>query len=442
MFQVYSSGSRDADDRADLASLRLADALRALPKNGDVRAPDVTVDAGGPDVVVRLDGQSLLTVTQADSAAAGVTTAQLASTWADAIRGEFAQTLRERQPAYLRWAARQALQLLALGALVHLLIWIVARRWLGKPGWPIQLLIWILIVRRVLDLFPLTRPLNDALWAGALRPLTLFLTVALVAAVLVRLWGAALRRLFPPLPEHLSAEDRTERVFSRRATLGDVARVTGVTVIWVIALLVALTWAGVNLPALLTSAGLFGLAVSLAFQDSLKDLVAGINILADDRFGVGDTVSISPYEGRVERVTLRITQIRDLAGRLITIPNRNIAEVANLTARWAQVDFKVGVSYYDDLPKAMALLEATAVKFREERPEQTLADPEMLGVDSFNDGNITLRLLLRTPPGDQWAVARELRARIKAAYDEAGLAFMNSQYAVSTPAPRQGASPA
>jgi small-conductance mechanosensitive channel len=436
LFELSNTGGRSASDRADLASLRLADALRALPKNGEITAPSITVDTEGADPVLRLNGQTVLTVTAADASAANESAPQLASSWADIIQQIFAQTLRERQPPYLHWAIRQSLILIIIGILVHLLVWIVARRWLDKPGWPIQLLIWIWIVRLTLDLFPQTRPVNNALWNGALRPLTLFLIVALIAAVLVRLWVLSLGRLFPSLPEHLSAEERTERTFSRRATLGDVARVTGATMIWIIAFLVALTWIGVNLPALLTSAGLLGVAISLAFQDSLKDLVAGINILADDRFGVGDTVSIGTYQGSVERITLRITQIRDSEGRLITIPNRNIQEVANLTARWAQVDFKVGVSYYDDLHKAMQILETTVGEYAKEHPEHALEPPQMLGVDSFNDENIILRLLLRTPPGDQWTVARELRRRVKEAYDNAGIAFLNSQYAVSTPVPK------
>lgn len=441
LFQVYALSARSAKDRADLASLRLADALRDLPTNGDVHPPSVTVDTGGSNIVIRLDKEPLLTVTQTDATANNESAAEVATTWAGSIRKAFAQTLRERQPAYLHWALKRAAIIVLIAALIHLLIWIVARRWLGKPGWPIQTLIWIWVIRLTLDLFPTTRPINNSLWAGALRPLTVLLIVSLAAAVVARVWSTVLRRLFPPLPEHLSTEERTERTFSRRATLADVGRVTGVAVIWLVATVVGLTWAGVNFSALLTSAGLIGVVISLSAQDPIKDLLAGINILADDRYGVGDTIAIGAYEGTVERLTLRITQIRDIAGRLITIPNRNIAEVANLTARWAQVDLKVGVSYYDDLEHAMEVLSTTANKYTEEHPELALEAPKMLGVDSFNDANITLRLLIRTPPGEQWAVAREMRQRIKVAFDEANLAFLNSQYAVSTPAPKHIASP-
>ena len=262
-----------------------------------------------------------------------------------------------------------------------------------------------MVIRWVLFLFPQTRPIDTILMFGPAKPFTVLLDVGLLAAIVARVWRAALRRLFPPVPEHLSHEEWGRRTILRRATLASIARVTGASVIWFVAVVSALSWAGVNLSALLTSAGLLGVGIGLATQDMMKDLVAGINILADDRFGVGDTIQMGEYEGRVERLDLRITQIRDLAGRLITIPNRNIAQVANLTSRWAQVDLRIGVSYYDDLQRAMALMTEAAEALKEEWPAKILADPEMLGVDSFNDANITLRMLLRTLPGDQWRVA-------------------------------------
>ena len=170
--------------------------------------------------------------------------------------------------------------------------------------------------------------------------------------------------------------------------------------------------------------------------------MAGVYILADDRFGVGDTIQTGAYTGKVEKLNLRATQLRDISGRLITISNRNIAEVANLTARWAQVDFQIGVSYYSDLASAQKLLEDTAKKLAEEWPERVLAPPEMLGADEFTDQSIMLRLTIRTPPGDQWAVGRELRARVKAAFDAAGIVILNSLYtppAAPHPAPESAA---
>ena len=327
------------------------------------------------------------------------------------------------------------------GALLHLLLWLGAARLRARPGWPVQVLLWDVVIRWALFLFPQTRPIDLFLMPGPAKPFTVLVDVGLFAAVAARVWRAALRRLFPPVPEHLSHEEWGRRTVLRRATLAGIARVTGATVIWFVAVVSALGWAGVNLSALLTSAGLLGVGIGLATQDMMKDLVAGINILADDRFGVGDTIQMGEYEGRVEKLDLRITQIRDLSGRLITIPNRNIAQVANLTSRWAQVDLRIGVSYYDDLRKAMDLMTQNAEAMRAESPNQILEAPQMLGVDSFNDSNITLRMLLRTVPGDQWHVARDLRVRIKESFDAHGIALLNALHTPPVAATAEQAAP-
>ena len=436
LFQVYGSSDRVAQDRADLASLRLTDALHNLDQ-GEVARPTVTVginkaaDSGASDTVLKIGKEPLLTVTQADADNYRQEPFQLANTWAGQINAAFAQALRERTPGYLRRAAVEAGCIVLGGAILHLLIWFGAARLRARPGWPVQVLLWDVVIRWALFLFPQTRPIDLFLMSGPGKPFTVLVDVGLLAAVVARLWRAVLRRLFPPVPEHLSHEEWGRRTVLRRATLAGIARVTGATVIWFVAVVSALGWAGVNLSALLTSAGLLGVGIGLATQDMMKDLVAGINILADDRFGVGDTIQMGEYEGRVEKLDLRITQIRDLSGRLITIPNRNIAQVANLTSRWAQVDLRIGVSYYDDLREAMGFMTEAAEAMRAETPNQILDAPQMLGVDSFNETNITLRMLLRTVPGDQWHVARDLRVRIKESFDAHGIALLNALHAAA-----------
>ena len=441
VFSVHSFGDERAQDRADLANLRLAEALRGLfAGQASAVIPVASVGEQDGQTVLLLDGKLLLTVTDADAEASGKPAALLALAWADSINRAFRQAERERRPAYLRWALEWAALTLLLGTAANAALQAVTQRGGHRPGWPAQTLLWLLVVRQIINLFPQTRPFYILLVTGSLRPLVLCLVIGLPAAILARLWSFALRRLFPPMPEDLSPQDRTERTFQRRVTLARVAEVTGASVLWTLAGITLISWTGLNLSALLTSAGLIGVAISIVAQDSLKDLVAGIYILADDRFGVGDTVAIGAYEGRVEKLNLRATQIRDMSGRLITISNRGIVDVANLTARWAQVDFKVGVSYYADLAEAQKLLEEAAAALAAEWPERVLAPPEMLGVDAFTDQSITLRLVVRTPPGDQWAVGRELRARVKTAFDSANIAILNSLYA-PPPAPMPHSAP-
>lgn len=442
LFSVHTFGDQAAQDRADLANLRLSQALRGLFTARSDKGPQATVGSQQGQTVLMLDGQLLLTMTQADADAAGKPIALLAQNWADSINKAFEQAKRERQPAFLRSAFERAGLILLIAAVVNGVLWLVIRRFGHSPGWPVQTLLWLLALRQIMVLFPQTRPYYLDLVTGPLRPLVLCIAVGLPTAILVRLWGIALRRLFPPIPKDLSVQDRTERTYQRRVTLARVAEVTGTTMLWVVAGFVVVSSVGLNLSALLASAGLIGVAISLIAQDSLKDFVAGIYILADDRFGVGDTVQTGAYTGKVEKLNLRATQLRDISGRLITISNRNIAEVANLTARWAQVDFQIGVSYYSDLAQAQTLLHDTAAALAEEWADRVLAPPEMLGADEFTDQSIMLRLTIRTPPGDQWAVGRELRARVKAAFDTAGIVILNSLYTPPTapiPAPEAAA---
>ncbi len=435
LFPVYTFGDQSAQDRADLANLRLAEALRNISvDDAALKPPEVTVGSRDGQTILLLDGHVLLTVTDADADHANLLPVSLAGSWASTLNRAFQQAVRERQPAYLRWAWKRAGLLLLIGSLFYAAFYILGRKLGHRIGWPVRIFLCLLIGWRIIDLFPQTRPLEIWLLGSAFRPVSLCVMIALPAAILVRVWGITLRRLFPPIPEDLSSHDRSERTYQRRVTLARVAEVAGATLIWIAALFTMTTWLGVNLSALLTSAGLIGVALGFVAQDALRDFVASLYILADDRFGVGDTIQVGAYEGRVERLNLRATQLRDISGRLITISNRGISEVANLTARWAQVDFKVGVSYYDDLDKAKDLLLATAAALASEWPDQVLAEPELLGVDSFADLNIQLRLTLRTPPGDQWAVARELRRRVKLAFDAAGINILNTLY-TAPPAP-------
>ena len=437
LFPVYTFGDQSAQDRADLANLRLAEALRNISANeATVKPPEVAVGARDGQTILLLDGHMLLTVTDADADHSNLLPAPLAASWAGALNRAFQQALQERQPAYLHWAWKRVVLLIVIGLVFYAAFYALGWKLGHRIGWPVQLFLSLLIGWRVIDLFPQTRPLEIWLLAGAFRPVSLCVMIGLPAAILVRVWGITLRRLFPPIPEDLSSQERTERTYQRRVTLARVAEVAGATLIWIAALLTMTTWLGVNLSALLTSAGLIGVALGFVAQDALRDFVASLYILADDRFGVGDTIQVGAYEGRVERLNLRATQIRDISGRLITISNRGISEVANLTARWAQVDFKIGISYYDDIDKATDLLLKAAKGLAEEWSDRVLGEPELLGVDSFADLNVMLRLTLRTPPGDQWIVARELRRRVKLAFDAAGLNILNTLYTAPPAPPR------
>ena len=250
LFSVHTFGDQEAQDRADLANLRLSESLRGLfTARASDKAPQATVGSRQEQIVLLLDGKLLLTVTQADADAAGKPVALLAQNWADAINKAFEQARRERQPAFLRSAFERAGLILLVGVIINGVLWMISRRFGHHPGWPVQTLPWLLVIRQIVILFPQTRPYYLDLITGPLRPLVLCVIVGLPTAILVRLWGITLRRLFPPIPKDLSVEDRTQRTFQRRVTLARVAEVTGTTVLWVLAGFVVVSSVGLNLSA-------------------------------------------------------------------------------------------------------------------------------------------------------------------------------------------------
>jgi len=433
LFQVQSDGNTDAQDRADLANYRLQQAWSANQVHGIESNPtdEVVTAVDGPEVVV--NGITIIHVAETDSLASGIPDDQLAQKWQQTIDHSFKREIEEKSPQYVHKEIINTVVDIILGLSTLIIVIYVGMRLKVRRLWSIYLAIAFYVLHLVANIFPNIRTIFFDAWTGPFRPLLIAVYVAVPAGALARIWAVILHSLLPPLPEHVSSQDLIRRTNLRRRTLAGVAEVTGISLIWIFAIVTAMSWWGFNPSSLLTSAGLIGVAIGLVAQDTIRDILAGIYIYVDDRYGVGDTIKVGEYEGRVERFNLRMTQIRDMSGRLITLSNRNTTEVANLTARWAQVDFRVGVSYYDDLDHALSVLETAATSLAEETPERFLDKPEIVGVESFNDLNITLRLIVRTPPGDQSVVAHELRKRVKIAFDKEGIAIINDMHKALKP---------
>jgi small-conductance mechanosensitive channel len=428
LFPVYTNGSELAQDRADLATARLAavwaayDNAKGAVSDSEIHA---TIQYERFGIAVKVGGVLIIAVSPADTAASGMEDEQLASLWASKINAAFAQIILERSPEYFRWAISHSAIDIVLAASIFIIVLYIGIRFKAQRLWPVYTAIAVTAAHHIANLFPDARSVLLDFSTGPMRPLYIIFIVSVPAAAIARIWSFVMHRIVPPLPEHISAKDLIRRTNLRRRTLAAVAEVTGASIIWIIAGIIALSWFGVSLSSLLTSAGLIGVGLGFVAQDSIRDTLAGIYILADDRYGTGDVIKVGEYEGRVERFNLRMTQIRDMSGRLITLSNRGTTEVANLTARWAQVDFSIGISYYEDINNALSVLEETAAALQTEWPEHFLEKPQLIGVESFNDTNIVIRIIARTPPGDQALVVHELRKRVKFAFDKAGIAMTN-----------------
>ena len=165
------------------------------------------------------------------------------------------------------------------------------------------------------------------------------------------------------------------------------------------------------------------MAVGFGAQSLVKDFLSGIFMLIEDQYGVGDIIDVGPTSGVVEEVKLRTTQVRDVSGTLWHIPNGEIARVANMSQEWARAVLDIEVAYDTDLGHAMAVIKAVADEVWTDNLAHAtiIEEPEIWGVQSFGADAIAIRLVAKVEPGEQWATGREIRRRLKDAFDEAGI---------------------
>ncbi len=232
---------------------------------------------------------------------------------------------------------------------------------------------------------------------------------------------AALRSLAERRSLRLTVQ--AERGRQRAETLGAVLRSTATLVIFTIALVMALGEFDINLGPLIASAGIVGIALGFGAQSLVKDFISGIFMLVEDQYGVGDIIDVGEASGVVEEVKLRTTKIRDINGTLWHVPNGEIRRVGNKSQEWARAVLDVEVAYDTDIHHAMTVIKAVADSvWRDALDHATvLEEPQILGVESFGASAIAIRLVLKVEPAEQFAVAREVRGRLKRAFDEKGI---------------------
>lgn len=232
-------------------------------------------------------------------------------------------------------------------------------------------------------------------------------------------------------------ERRTTRGKQRSQTLHHIFMYGSNILITVVAILMLLDTFGISLKAVLATVGVASLAVGFGAQSLIKDIVSGIFILIEDQYAVGDVVIINGEGGFVENMTLRVTQMRNTEGMLITVPNGQVDMVKNLTSEWSRVDYMMDVAYETDLDHAIAVIMDEAGKLKNDMPDKIIADPELKGVDSFNDSSITIRVWIKTQPLMQWDVKRELNRRIHKRFDKEGITIPFPQRTVWVKEPKE-----
>ncbi|TAE57831.1 MAG: mechanosensitive ion channel family protein [Nostocales cyanobacterium] len=276
----------------------------------------------------------------------------------------------------------------------------------------------------ILGLFPYTRALQLAIIGVAQIPFIVSLA-SLGTYVIVRISYALIDRFTKTLISGgmLLNSEASERMQLRVSTFSGVTKSITTLICIGVGILITLVSLGIDIVPLLAGAGLIGVAVSLASQNLIKDAINGFLIILEDQYALGDVIAVGDVGGLVENLNLRMTQVRDAEGRLITIPNSEIKVVANLSSRWSRADLTIPVSYQADIDHALELIEKVATEMNQEPiwKRQIVEKPSILGIDHFGDRGMMIRVWIKTQPLKQWDVAREYRRRLKIAFDEVGI---------------------
>jgi len=297
------------------------------------------------------------------------------------------------------------------------------------------------------SVYRITGDMHAADVADALSKPIRIVIVLLSAWILVRITRVLTRRLVKHMSggvEKLASMKAVSfvdtgpmpqaRRTQRAETIGAVVRSVVTIVIWSIAILTVLETLGISLGPLIAAAGIAGVALGFGAQSLVKDFLSGMFMLMEDQYGIGDVIDTgvagvaggaTTVTGTVEGVSLRTTRLRDVDGVVWHVPNGAIPRIGNKSQHWSRAVVDVPVTFQADTSAATEVIRAVtdAVWHDPDYASVILAEPSVLGVESFAPGRVVIRVVVRTRPQEQWRVERELRVRIKAALDEAGIAL-------------------
>lgn len=238
-----------------------------------------------------------------------------------------------------------------------------------------------------------------------------------------------------------TADPRSE---ARVRTITAVLRSVATTVIYTIAFITALGEVGISIGPLLTGAGIAGVALGFGAQSLVKDFLSGLFMVLEDQYGVGDVIDVgdvggATVSGVVEGVSLRSTRLRGVDGTVWHVPNGEVRRVGNKSQQWSRALLDIPIAYGSDVDTAVDIIQRTAeaVAAEPDWAQRVLETPEVWGVETIGPDGIQVRLVVKTTPGDQWELMRELRLRIKHALDEAGISLPFPQMVLRTDPPPQ-----
>lgn len=222
-------------------------------------------------------------------------------------------------------------------------------------------------------------------------------------------------------------------------TMSSVIYSVGVFMVMFLAALQILPLLGINMGPLLASAGIAGLAIGFGAQTLVRDFINGFFILVENQYDIGDTIKIAGVQGVVEDMTLRRTVLRDDNGSVHIVPNGEVKIVTNLTRDWTQLPMHISVAYGADSDQVIRLLREVGEGIANDPSYAAMivATPQIPGIEKVAGNEVDYLMLVKTRPGSQYAVSRELRRRIKACFEKNHIepGNPNRWYVVDAPKP-------
>lgn len=248
--------------------------------------------------------------------------------------------------------------------------------------------------------------------------------LGIVVVVILILWLAKVLddhiiRLLARRNDRGSPEERENRAKTLVSVLHNALRTTAITV----GFIMVLQEFNVPIGPLLGGVAVIGLAVAFGAQSLIKDYFTGFMVLLEQQYMIGDVIKIGDISGQVENITLRLTVLRDLEGKVHFVPHGQITIVTNMTHGWSRAVFDIGIAYDQEVEPVIDVLMQLASELRQD-PKFTaliIDDPEMYGVDSLGDSSVGIKFGMKTRPMKQWDVKRELLKRIKRKFGELGI---------------------
>ena len=265
------------------------------------------------------------------------------------------------------------------------------------------------------------------------------LVVIIAMTITTRVLHMAINRTIGRVSEG-SDPERAKRTETLKSTINSLVNV----VLFSVALVIVLGQLGIAIGPILAAAGVLGLAVGFGAQSLVRDVINGFFILLDDQIRVGDVVQIAGTGGLVEKVTLRLVVLRDLAGNVHFVRNGSIDVVTNMTKDYSRYVFDIGVAYREDVDDVISVIRSVDEELRADPAfgESILEPIEILGLDEFADSAIIIKARTKTRPIKQWEIGREFNRRLKRAFDQRGIEIPFPHVTLYMGQDKSGVSPA